>query len=82
MQHQTLASLSLDQKAYIDHLNLGGELRRRLMDLGFSAGNTVTPLFRSPLGDPTAYRVMGTVIALRLEDAKQIYIQSPAKGAF
>ena len=74
MQYQTLASLPLEQKAYIEQLNLNGELHRRLLELGFFAGNQVIPLFRSPLGDPTAYMVMDSVVALRKEDAGQIFI--------
>ncbi|HBS59449.1 MAG TPA: ferrous iron transport protein A, partial [Firmicutes bacterium] len=31
-------------------------------------------LRRSPAGDPTAYLVRGTVIALRKEDASCVYI--------
>lgn len=79
LQYQTLASLPLCREAYIDSLNIDGDLRRRLLDLGFSSGSSVTPLYRSPLGDPTAYHIMGSVIALRQEDADQIQISSVKK---
>ncbi len=82
MENQTLASLPLEQTAYIEHLNLGGDLRRRLLDLGFSSGSLVTALFRSPLGDPTAYMVMGSIIALRQEDAGRILVRPCTKEAF
>lgn len=74
MLYQTLAALPLYGRAYIDTLNISGDLRRRLLDLGFTPGSIVTPLFRSPLGDPTAYAVMGSIIALRSSDAEAIYI--------
>jgi len=51
---------------------------RRLQDIGFIPGTAVTCLQRSPLGDPTAYRIRGTVIALRREDAKNILLAKEA----
>jgi DtxR family Mn-dependent transcriptional regulator len=51
-----------------------GAERRRLLDLGFVAGTPVEVEMISPAGDPTAYRVRGTVIALRREQAGFIRI--------
>ncbi|MGG3843867.1 FeoA family protein [Anoxybacillus kestanbolensis] len=48
-------------------------LKRRLLDLGFVPGGEVKVGQRSPLGDPTAYRVCGTTIALRKEESDYIY---------
>ncbi|MCU0787021.1 MAG: metal-dependent transcriptional regulator, partial [Verrucomicrobia bacterium] len=42
-----------------------GPERRRLLDLGFVPGTEVLAEMKSPGGDPTAYRVRGTLIALR-----------------
>jgi DtxR family Mn-dependent transcriptional regulator len=53
-----------------------GAERRRLLDLGFVAGTPVEVELVSPAGDPTAYRVRGTVIALRREQAGLIRIAS------
>ena len=58
----------------ISSLTAKGATRRRLMDLGFTEGSTVTAIRKSPLGDPTAYLIRGSVIALRQEDASQIKI--------
>lgn len=52
-----------------------GGLRRRLMDLGFSEGEALECLLKSPLGDPTAYLVRGSVIALRSGDAAEIMVR-------
>ncbi len=82
MLHQTLADLSLTQTAIISRLHSQGKLRRRLLDLGFSPGISITALFRSPLGDPTAYQILDSVIALRREDARQIEIRLCDKGDF
>ena len=51
-----------------------GALRRRLMDLGFVRGSHVSVGMRSPLGNPVAYVVRGTAIALRREQAHQIIV--------
>lgn len=50
-----------------------GTMKRRLLDLGFVPGATVHVLQKSPLGDPTAFRVSQTTIALRKEECSQIY---------
>jgi DtxR family Mn-dependent transcriptional regulator len=53
-----------------------GPERRRLLDLGFVPGTLVEVEMVSPGGDPTAYRVRGTVIALRREQAGLIRVSS------
>ncbi len=57
-------------------LSLDGEngMVRRLSELGFTEGACVCCLMRSPFGDPSAYRVRGTVIALRARDASLVKI--------
>jgi DtxR family Mn-dependent transcriptional regulator len=56
--------------------------RRRLLDLGFVPGSLVEVEMVSPAGDPTAYRVRGTVVALRREQANLIRVscQEPASA--
>jgi DtxR family Mn-dependent transcriptional regulator len=57
-----------------------GAARRRLLDLGFVPGTLVSVELISPVGDPTAYRVRGSVIALRRKQADLIRI-SPRQEA-
>jgi ferrous iron transport protein A len=56
----------------ITSLNLDGVMRRRLLDLGFVTGAIVEVVRKSPLGDPIAFRVSQTTIALRKEESSQI----------
>lgn len=49
--------------------------RRRLMDLGILPGVEIEAAFTSPGGDPTAYLVRDTLIALRKEQANHICIR-------
>jgi len=56
----------------LTHLNVEGVMRRRLLDLGFVPGAVVEVLRKSPLGDPIAFRVSQTSIALRKEESLRI----------
>jgi DtxR family Mn-dependent transcriptional regulator len=51
-----------------------GPERRRLMDLGILPGTRISAEMISPTGDPTAYLIRDTLIALRDEQANLIYI--------
>lgn len=70
-----LSELRKGDRAIIVEVNLNGLTRRRLFDLGFIPGTTVTVLFESPLGDPIAYEVRGTLIALRKEESEKILVE-------
>jgi len=71
-----LSSLKLDEKAKIVGLSkeCRGESRRRLLDLGFVKGAIVAIDLLNPLGDPKAFLIKGTVIALREDQASKILI--------
>ena len=42
--------------------------------MGLVKGTEITPILISPSGDPRAFLVRGTIIAIREEDAKNIKI--------
>lgn len=69
-----LNTLPLNAGGYILSLDVNEGIKRRLMDFGFTSGNFVIPLYKSPLGDPVAYGVMGGIIALRDEIAGKILV--------
>lgn len=71
----TLDLLHIGGSARILSLRSSGEMRRRLLDIGFVPDTVVTCLFAGRSGDPVAYLVKNTVIALRREDAKTIIIR-------
>ncbi len=50
-------------------------MRRRLIDIGFGVGTQVTLLTRAPLGEPSAFLIKGSVIALRRCDTELIEIE-------
>ena len=51
-----------------------GAERRRLMDLGVVPETLIEVAMRSPVGDPTAYRLRETLVALRREQAGVINV--------
>jgi DtxR family Mn-dependent transcriptional regulator len=58
-----------------------GFSRRRLMDLGFTEGARVRPSLRTFVGDPRAYDVRGTTIALRKDQASQVLVRPLAEAS-
>jgi len=74
MSNLTLDQLKSGQTAVVVQLFCTGANRRRLMDLGILPGTRLEVALRSPLGDPVAYRVRDTVIALRRAQAREIAI--------
>jgi ferrous iron transport protein A len=52
-----------------------GPVKRRLFDLGFTTGTVIENLRYSPSGNPIAYLVRGTVIALRKSEADIVVIE-------
>lgn len=52
-----------------------GFTRRRFLDLGLTPGTLITPELQNFFGDPRAYRLRGTLIALRKDQAKQIWVK-------
>ena len=70
----TLDKLDIDKCAVIINLSCTGDLRRRLLDLGLVYGTNIKAIFKSPMGNPIAYEVRGSTIALRKEDSKFINI--------
>ncbi|MGE3276921.1 MAG: DtxR family transcriptional regulator [Vicinamibacterales bacterium] len=58
-----------------------GFSRRRLMDLGFTDGARVEPALSTFAGDPRAYRVRGTLIALRRDQASHVLVRQSAAPA-
>ena len=73
----SLAELTYDQRAEIVVLDeaVQGFTRRRFLDLGLTPGTVVYPELQNFFGDPRAYRVRGTLIALRKDQAAQIWVK-------
>jgi DtxR family Mn-dependent transcriptional regulator len=73
----SLAALAHKQPAEIIALDEAcqGFTRRRFLDLGLTPGTRIFPELKNSFGDPRAYRVRGTLIALREDQASQIWVR-------
>jgi DtxR family Mn-dependent transcriptional regulator len=72
-----LSSLKLGEKAKIIGISreCRGEIRRRLLDLGFVINTRIHLDIESPMSNPRAYLIRNTSIAIRNEQAKYILIE-------
>jgi DtxR family Mn-dependent transcriptional regulator len=77
-----LAGVPLDElvqgesgKILVISPRIRGAERRRLLDLGILPGTLVEAELPSPMGDPTAYRIRDTLIALRRDQARCIRVE-------
>jgi ferrous iron transport protein A len=70
----TLDRIPLGQPARVCRVSGERALRRRLMDMGFTAGAEITPLKTSPLGDPVEYSLRGYRLSLRKSEARLIEV--------
>lgn len=70
-----LNQVSSGQSAKIIDINSPDDIKRRLMELGMVAGGVVKPVFSAPSGDPVAYEIKGTLIALRADAASEIEVE-------
>ena len=69
-----LNRLPINCTGKVEKLNFEGDLRRRMLDLGIVKGTNIIPVLKSPFGDPIAFEIRGSVIALRKEISEQIEV--------
>lgn len=70
-----LCDLKNGEKAKIVKIGKIGELKKRLVDIGITAGEIIKLERNAPLGDPQEYIIKSTGIAIRKEDAKNIEVE-------
>ena len=63
-------------KDYIIKYITSDILAKNFHGYGLSPGTKIKLLFKSPAGNPCAYEVLGSVIALRHEDSQNIYVSN------
>lgn len=71
-----LRHMAKDQHGTIKTINVGGELGRRIREMGLVPGTRVTIRGRAPLYDPIALRLQDSTITLRNNEADHILVQS------
>ena len=71
----SLVDLRQGDAAVLDRIDLPGDEARRLMELGFLPGSTITAGLSAPGGDPRVFQVDGSEIALRRETARKLKVK-------
>lgn len=58
-----------------------GFARRRLLDMGLTPGARVAVALENAFGDPRAYRIRGTLVALRRDQARFVWVRPVTEEA-
>jgi ferrous iron transport protein A len=77
MNSVTADTIRTNQTVEIVDLD-SNETGQRLGEMGFWPGKSITLVLSAPFGDPMAFEVDNTVIALRKNEAKLIKVKTSA----
>jgi len=72
----SIYDLKPGDKAFIDSIYGDDKFAKRLLALGFIEGTEVKLIATAPLGDPIIINLRGFNLAIRKNDAKNIYIKT------
>jgi ferrous iron transport protein A len=69
-----LRNMAEKESGTIASVKVGGELGRRIREMGLVPGTVITIQGRAPLYDPVAIRVLGGTLTLRNNEADHITV--------
>lgn len=75
MKYIKLSEIEVGERCILKEINITGSIKRRIQDLGFVKGSEIKCMIKSPLKEPTAYFIKGSVIALRDDIIKNIFVE-------
>jgi ferrous iron transport protein A len=75
MSEINLRQMAINQSGIITSVRVGGELGRRIREMGLVPGMELTVKQRAPLNDPVALRIMGGTLTLRNSEADYIMVE-------
>ena len=75
-----LSDLHTGERGVIVKVAGHGGFRKRIVEMGFVKGKTVTVILNAPLRDPIEYEIMGYKISLRREEAQLVEVISEAEA--
>jgi len=70
-----LRKMKKGQSGTVTAVKVGGELGRRIREMGVVPGTRITIQGRAPLYDPVALRIMGGILTLRNNEADYIELE-------
>lgn len=71
----SIRNMQVNQAGTIARIRVGGELGRRIRDMGLVPGTAIKIQGRAPLYDPVALRVKGFTLTLRNNEADFIEVE-------
>lgn len=71
----SIRDMQVNQAGTIASVKIGGQLGRRLRDMGLVPGTEIKIQGRAPLYDPVALRVKGFTLTLRNNEADHIDVE-------
>ena len=75
MVQVNLRQMQVNQAGVIASVKAGGELGRRIRDMGLVPGKEIRIQGRAPLYDPVSLRIMGFTLTLRNNEADHIQVE-------
>jgi ferrous iron transport protein A len=72
---KTMDQLAIGQSAAISSIHAPKQLKRRLMDMGFTKGVNVSVVKMAPMGDPMEVELRGYNLCLRKAEASVIELR-------
>ena len=69
-----LSDLNVGEEAVIVRVECNGDVRKRIMEMGFVKGKKVSVVKKAPLQDPIEYEIMGYDVSLRRSEAATIEV--------
>ncbi len=81
MNFTTADTIKMSQLAEIVDLDQSEITGQRLTEMGFWPGKEIQLMVSAPFGDPLAFRIDNTIIALRKNEAKLIRVRPVSTAA-
>ena len=73
---KSLSELAVGESGKIISVNGEGRVRRRLLDMGVTAGTELALRKKAPLGDPIEITILGYELTLRKAEAACVQVET------
>ena len=81
MAKKTVNDMKIGERAVVTGLGCSGALRRRIIDMGITAGAVVILRKAAPMGDPLEINVRGYELSIRRSEAKEITVETEGEAS-
>lgn len=72
---KTLDNFSIGEKGIVRNVKAEGRIKRRLFDMGITAGTEIYMRKKAPLGDPIEITLRGYELTLRKDEAAYVLME-------